>query len=167
MSIAARQLAAVVAAALSVAGCATPSSTPHPSPPPPSTRAGCPSGAGADDRCIDVFVISVGGQPQIQPIADEAMQRQGAIWWTIRTPGYTFPLNGIDFANPGTPPPGSPPKTLAGGEITGCTQMPPANTRYKCINHHRTNSPATGYGYKVTVSGTPAVPSLDPFIINN
>jgi len=132
----------------------------RPFPPAPPTP-NCPGGLGASDRCIEVAVITVGGQPQIAPIADVTMSAQGAIWWVIKTSGYTFPANGIDFANPGT-------KLAApAGTFSGCTPMPPNDQRYKCVNSHPQASPTTPYGYKVTLSVSPAVTPLDPFIVNN
>jgi hypothetical protein len=137
---------------------------PPPPPPPPVAAVSCP-GAGANDRCVEVAVVMVGGQPQIASIPDVAMPSQGVIFWVSSTTGWTFPADGIDFANPGTPPPGSPPKTVApAGEFFNCGQMPPGNSRYKCNNKHGSNGT---YAYKVTVVNGGTTLTLDPFVVNN
>jgi hypothetical protein len=136
-------------------------------PPPPIAKGPC-SGGNPNDHCIDVMVIMVGGQPQIALIADEQMKARGEIFWTIKnSPGYSWPANGIDFANPGGTPATKP--VAPAGEFTNCGPMP-GNTTFKCHNGHGTIG---SFGYKVTLATltttppTPPVPSLDPWIINN
>ena len=128
-----------------------------PSPLPPPVAGLC---ANPSDRCIEVLVVTVAGQPQIAPVGTVSLPGQGAIFWTIGTPGYTFPANGIDFANPGGNPSTKP--VAPSGEFS-CGPMP-GNAVFKCIDRH--GSMGT-FGYKVTLSGSPAVQPLDPWIINN
>jgi hypothetical protein len=135
-----------------------------PPPPPPPPPAGLCGPANPNDLCIDVTVITVGGQPQIASIADGKMKAQGVIFWTVVTPGYSFPVGGIDFANPGGTPSTKP--VAPAGEFHGCMPMPPSNTSFKCNDKHGNLGP---FGYKVTLTNTPPtppVPSLDPWIVN-
>jgi len=123
---------------------------------------GCPPGLGDKDRCIEVTVTMTGGQPTIQAIPDQTMSAPGAIWWHVKnSPGYSFPNDGIDFANPGA-------KAAApANTFTQCGPQPPGNQRFKCVNNHPVADPTHPYGYKVTLSGSPAVAPLDPFVVNN
>jgi hypothetical protein len=125
---------------------------PPPPPPPPVATGPCTN---PNDRCIDVNVIMVAGDPRIQDPGDVTMPAEGNIFWSIKTSGYTFPANGIDFVN--TTKPKAPL-----GEFS-CGPMP-GNTVFRCHDKHGN----TGrYGYMISVSGNPQPPPLDPFIINH
>ncbi|HEX7272243.1 MAG TPA: hypothetical protein VF420_08835 [Casimicrobiaceae bacterium] len=131
-------------------------------PSPPTVKGPCASG-NPNDRCIDVPIIMVGGQPVIQNIPDETMPKEGEVFWTIRGPvsGYGFQGGGIDFVNigPSKPPqPTTPP-------FNNCMPVGSAPaTTFKCHNTHQSNGT---FGYKVTVTnGAGTALTLDPFIIN-
>jgi len=133
-----------------------------PPPPPPLLTGPCTSG---NPHCKIVRVIMVAGKPQIQPIADESVNAPAVIFWEIETAGYTFPANGINFypasttKDPGTAAPA--------GEFFNCGPLGTSTTVYKCNNKHTPGGPPGPFGYTVTLSGSPAVPSLDPYILNN
>ena len=138
-----------------------------PSPPPPSPP---PSKGPCDpshpnDHCIDVYVDTVGGKPQIRTIADEKVKAAGAIFWIIRTPGYTFSASGIDFVHIGDKPNGS---QAPEGEFVNCKPMPSDATIFKCEDKYQNYNPPMMYGYKVTVDNPPGTEAahLDPFIVN-
>jgi hypothetical protein len=121
-------------------------------------RVPAPSPCGGSPHCIDVSVIMVGGQPQIPTIADENVHNQGVpIFWKIATPGYSFQNNGIVFSKPGYPPP--PPGEFTCGPI-GNSPF----TTFKCIDQYHAKGK---WAYTVTLDGSPVVPPLDPFIIND
>jgi hypothetical protein len=137
-----------------------------PGAPPP--KGPCPSSisTNANDHCIDVNVIMVGQQPQIQSIADERVKARGAIFWIIKTTGYTFPANGIDFVNIGSKPaqPSDPNE-----EFKNCKLMPGQEGKiFKCEDTYQHSNPVATYGYKITVENPPGTPAahLDPFIVN-
>jgi hypothetical protein len=140
---------------------------PAPPPPPPSpaplVRA-CPLGFPAADRCAYVDVVTVDGALKIAEIPDIQMSAQGTIWWFITTAGYTFPANGIDFANPGPAPKVPAPSSVI--DPNDCKPMPPNDSRFKCVNKHPTGG-GVKYAYKVTLTGTPPVNPSDPFVVNN
>jgi hypothetical protein len=121
----------------------------------------CTSG---QEHCKIVRVIMVAGKPQIQQISDESVNAPAVIFWEIETAGYTFPANGINFYPASTT---KDPNTAApAGEFFNCGLLGTSTTVYKCNNKH--TAAGTGpFGYTVTLSGTPPVPSLDPYIINN
>jgi hypothetical protein len=107
-------------------------------------------------NCIEVSVIKVGDSLKIQDIGNfELRKGETEITWRIATPGYTFPANAITFVDkPDFPLPAQNEfKCESGGGKT-----------YKCEGRHV--KPGT-YGYKISLDGTPAVPPLDPFIIND
>ena len=119
-----------------------------PPPPPPGP---CP---GSNPHCLVVSVITVGGVAQIPPIQDHYSQGPNvSITWEIGTVGYTFAANGIEFNSKADP--------LPPGEFA-CSLM--SSTKFKCID--RGHTPGK-FAYKVTLAGSPAVPPLDPFVINN
>jgi hypothetical protein len=106
-------------------------------------------------NCIPVYVINVNGKRQIQSIPDFERHGQGAIFWQIQTAGFTFPSDGIKFDKTPLPPE---------GEFTECAVMPGFDgKKFKC------NAKGTRgtYGYTVKVTGSVAVPPLDPFVVNN
>ena len=120
--------------------------------PPAGSSNPCPGG---ERHCIPVYVITVGGKPKIADIPDHEVRDQGAaIFWKIGTPGYTFPVNGIAFDKPSNPP--STPTEF------NCNVQ--GNDTFKCID--KKNNLGT-FGYTVKLQGSPAVPPLDPYIINN
>jgi len=129
-----------------------------PPPPPPPPALLCPAGV----ICVDVNVIQVGDQSVIQPIGNIVVNGKKDIIWNVQTSGYTFPAlaaptgpaTGIDFTNTGTKPPAPP------GEVT-CHQNSP--TQIRCHDDH---GHLGMWGYTVTLSGTPSVMALDPFIVN-
>jgi hypothetical protein len=71
------------------------------------------------------------------------------IIWQLQSPGYTFPSNGIVIANAGT-------------EFDNC-QIEANGRRFKCHDKH---TRAGRYKYTVNITGSPAVPPLDPFVDN-
>jgi hypothetical protein len=71
------------------------------------------------------------------------------ITWQMMSPGYTFPGNGIVIAN-------------AGDEFS--CRVEANGQRFTCRNRHSVRG---AYKYTVNVSGTPHVPSLDPWILND
>jgi len=120
--------------------------------------AGCQA---SQPNCIDVKVIPVGGTPVIQPIPVLKVSAAAVITWKIVTDGYTFAGGGIDFytitkqGHVATP----------AGEFHHCQVI--ANGRaFQCEDAHQHSEP-TGYGYTVTLQGSPAVAPLDPFVVNN
>ena len=70
------------------------------------------------------------------------------ITWQIISPGYTFPSNGI---------------VIAGGGSEFDCHVEANGRRFTCHNNH--TQPGK-YKYTVTVTGSPAVPPLDPWIFN-
>lgn len=70
------------------------------------------------------------------------------ITWQMMTPGYTFPSNGIVIVN--------------GGTEFDC-RVEANGRRFMCHDKHTRSGK---YKYTVNVSGSPAVPPLDPFIEN-
>ena len=71
------------------------------------------------------------------------------ITWQMVSPGYTFPSNGIVIQNAGT-------------EFVDC-HVEANGRRFACHNKH--TKPGR-YKYTVNVTGSPAVPPLDPFVDN-
>jgi hypothetical protein len=65
------------------------------------------------------------------------------------SPGYTFPSNGIVFPNGGT-------------EFVDC-RVEANGRRFMCHNKH--TKPGR-YKYTINITGSPAVPPLDPFVDN-
>ena len=118
-----------------------------------------------DDHCIDVNVVMVNGKPKIPDIGDDYFTKPGAIFWTIKTAGYSFSANGVDFVNIGNKSPQPSDPSL---EFKNCKVMPQDSTTFKCENTHQHYNPPATYGYKVTVENPPGTvaASLDPFIIN-
>jgi hypothetical protein len=70
------------------------------------------------------------------------------ITWQIISAGYTFPSNGI---------------VIAGGEGEFDCHVEANGRRFMCHDNHR--KPGK-YKYTVNLSGSPAVPPLDPWIDN-
>jgi hypothetical protein len=70
------------------------------------------------------------------------------ITWQMMSPGYTFPSNGIVFAN-------------AGNEFD--CHVEANGRRFSC--HDRHTKPGK-YKYTVNISGSPSVPPLDPWVDN-
>ena len=70
------------------------------------------------------------------------------ITWQMVSPGYTFPSNGIVIAN--------------GGAEFDC-RLEADGRRFACNNRHTTSGK---YKYTVNITGSPAVPPLDPWIDN-
>ena len=132
-------------------------------PPPPPQKGPCSSDP--NDHCIDVNVVMVNGKPQISTIADEYVKKQGAIFWSIKTPGYSFPANGIDFVDNVATTKGQ--QYVAPAGEFNCQPMPNPVT-FKCVDTHQHYNPPVTYGYQINVdnpAGTHAA-SLDPFVIN-
>ena len=122
----------------------------------PTPQDPCPGG---DRHCIPVYVMVVGGKPQIMPIADHDVREQDAvISWSIgRNSGYKFPNGGIAFDKPDNPPGTS-------AEIINCHTA--GDTKFVCTDRH-TSLNKFGYTVKLeAVGGAPAVGPLDPWIIN-
>lgn len=71
------------------------------------------------------------------------------IIWQLQNPAYTFPSNGIVIANGGT-------------EFDNC-HVEANGRRFKCHDKH---TKAGRYKYTVNITGSPAVPPLDPFVDN-
>ena len=74
------------------------------------------------------------------------------VWEIANASGqsYQFDRNkGIEF------------KTSAGKHVFNC-HVEAGGNRYKCINHKDPGQ----YEYGVTLAGTPAVPPLDPWVVN-
>jgi hypothetical protein len=105
-------------------------------------------------HCADVNIAN----NTIQPIGDIMVAGQSeVVFWTIVTPGYTFPANGISFVTPPLPP----------ADEFNC--MPIAEEVFFCNDKNSTHGsgPKT-YKYTVTVNGSSSSPKpLDPQIINN
>ena len=70
------------------------------------------------------------------------------ITWQMMNPGYTFPSNGIVIAN--------------GGAEFDC-HVEANGRRFTCHDNHTRSGK---YKYTINVSGSPAVPPLDPWIDN-
>jgi hypothetical protein len=135
-----------------------------PPPPPPPLKGPCDQ-SHPNDHCIDVYVDTVGGRPQIRTIGDEKVKKAGAIFWIIKTQDYTFSASGVDFANIGSK---SDQYKAPDGEFINCKPMPSDATIFKCEDTYQHYNPPITYGYKITVdnpAGTAAA-SLDPFIVN-
>ena len=136
---------------------------------PPVAKGPCSSDQ--NDHCIDVYVDTVAGKAQIRTIGDENVKARGVIFWIIRTNGYTFSANGVDFVNTTDPTHPDPTKlqhVAPAGEFINCQVMPSQPTIYRCNDTYQHYNPPTMYGYKITVdnpAGTPAA-SLDPYIVN-
>jgi hypothetical protein len=106
-------------------------------------------------HCADVTIVS----NSIQDIPDiEVPGKSEVIFWTIVTPGYTFPANGISFVTAPIPP----------DDEFKCMVIAVGETVFFCIDKNSTHGsgPKT-YKYTVTVNGSSAVTPLDPQIINN
>ena len=70
------------------------------------------------------------------------------ITWQMMSPGYTFPSNGIVFAS--------------GGNQFEC-RVEANGRRFACRDRNTTPGK---FKYTVNVTGSPAVPPLDPFVTN-
>ena len=82
------------------------------------------------------------------------------IYWLIdsaSTPGYAFAAGAISSFTP-VPPTTS----LPANEFSNCGPSPQGDT-FSCKD---ANSQPGTYKYTVTVTGSPAVPALDPWIVN-
>jgi len=71
-------------------------------------------------------------------------------WQLPSSSGYTFPNDGIVISNPGD-------------EIVNCHRVQ-NGLGFLCTNRH---SKKGTYKYTIKVEGSPAVPPLDPVIVNN
>ena len=71
------------------------------------------------------------------------------ITWELVSPGYTFPSNGIVIQD-------------AGGEFVDC-HVEANGRKFACHNRH--TKPGK-YKYTINITGSPAVPPLDPWIDN-
>jgi hypothetical protein len=103
----------------------------------------------ANNRCITVSVANG------QIIAGDLLisSANHIIWWQMATAGYRFPDDGITIAS-----------TLP-NEFTCRVAL--QGLIYFCVNRNTTTG--TGikkYKYSVKVTGSPAVPPLDPWILN-
>jgi hypothetical protein len=111
--------------------------------------------AGSNPHCI---VVTVSGGA-IVPIPDqdvnEVHDHSVNIDWVIATPGYTFPANGITFT-------GKPGMPLPDPNEFSCSLF--NTTTFSCKDRNHTQGK---FGYTVTLSGSPAVPPLDPYVINH
>ena len=117
---------------------------------------------GGQAHCKIVRVITVNGQTQIQPISDETVNAAGVIFWEIETAGYSFPAKGIDFYPATTTKP--PANAAPVGEFHNCGPSPANNRVYTCNDKH---SAMGTFGYTVTLTGSAAVPPLDPYVVNH
>ena len=99
-------------------------------------------------------VVTVGGgtigvdKPEI-----EVRGRDQVIFWNLRNgPGqnYSFPTDGIHFKSP------------EGKAEFRCMRQNP--TRFRCLDRGVTKG---RFEYGVKLTGSPAVPELDPFVVNN
>jgi hypothetical protein len=113
-------------------------------------------------NCIEVKVISEGGNPVIQRIPDHKVSKAAVITWKVVTGGYTFADGGINFY-PTTPKPGH--IATPTGEFHHCG-VTGNGAKFQCEDAHQHLEP-TGFGYTVTLQGSPTVAPLDPFVINN
>jgi hypothetical protein len=103
----------------------------------------------ANNRCITVSVSS--GQINAGDLLISSANH--IIWWELVTTGYSFPADGITIASP------------LPNEFTCRVAL--QGRIYFCINRNTTTG--TGlkkYKYSVKVTGSPAVPPLDPWILN-
>jgi len=71
------------------------------------------------------------------------------ITWQLMSPGYTFPSNGIVIPD-------------GGNEFVDC-RVEANGRRFMCHDKH--TRPGK-YKYTVNITGSPAVPPLDPFVDN-
>jgi len=110
-----------------------------------------------NEHCISVTVTSAaGGAPQIRVDVPELYIHgpNHVIFWRLNNAGgqkYRFPAGGIAF------------KTEGGRAEFRCAAQGSSGTIYRCTDPNRTQGK---FEYAIKVSGSPAVPVLDPWVIN-
>lgn len=110
-----------------------------------------------NEHCISVTVTSAsGGAPQIRVDVPELYIHgpNHVIFWRLNNAGdqkYRFPADGIAF------------KTEGGRSEFRCALQGNTGTIYRCTDPNRTQG---RFEYAVKVNGSPAVPVLDPWVIN-
>jgi hypothetical protein len=108
-----------------------------------------------NQHCITV-TVAPGGQPKISVDIPElrVAGKNHVIFWSLKNAAgqsYRFPENGIAF------------KTDAGRKEFGCAPMGNTGTVFRCTDPNDTQG---RFEYAVRLGGSPAVPVLDPWIIN-
>ena len=108
---------------------------------------------GADPKNPNAWVSAgkISVDPDVKRFAKK--DRDFRITWTLESPGYRFPRNGIEFV------------TNPGGEIVDCHVHPNAE-RFSCLNVH--GKPGA-YKYTIRVEDLQGkqLEPLDPFILND
>ena len=85
---------------------------------------------------------------------------KGVITWHLKAKDYRFATDGIVF------------QSNAAGEIVNCGRAKDNDKLFSCDNLHRKEGQGFFYKYAIKVepnpgSGAPAVPVLDPFVLND
>lgn len=138
-----KRIIPIALVSLLVAACAAPC-------PAPVTER-IPRAAAVDPQNPNVTVVD--GKSIVvdqEPLVFNKSMTNVVITWRLPRDGaYTFPKDGIAIQN-------------AGDEFANC--HPQANGyAFSCVNVH---AKAGTYKYAIKVTGTPAVPPLDPTIVN-
>jgi len=108
------------------------------------TAKGC-DGTGECIVKVSVVDLSIKVEPEYV-IFNNGRNNTIKIKWEIQTSGYK--IDAIEIQDPGT-------------EFPDCG---PEGNHYSCKNKHTTLGV---YKYKIKVSGQPAVPALDPWMVND